>query len=48
MIEDKKLGVFEKYLTLWIALCIGAGLLLGRFVPAFGEYQQNLTYFEKE
>jgi len=31
MTEDKKLGVFEKYLTLWIALCIGAGLLLGRF-----------------
>ena len=44
MTEDKKLGVFEKYLTLWIALCIVAGLLLGRFVPAFGEYLDSLKF----
>jgi ACR3 family arsenite transporter len=28
------LGVFERYLTLWVALCIVAGIVLGRFVPA--------------
>jgi len=46
MTEDKevKLGVFEKYLTLWIALCIVAGLLLGRFSPAFGEYMDSLKF----
>jgi len=32
--EEAKLGVFDKYLTLWIVLCIIVGLLLGRYVPA--------------
>jgi ACR3 family arsenite transporter len=27
------LGTFERYLTLWVALCIIAGIVLGRFVP---------------
>jgi len=42
MKSDAKLGFFEKYLTVWIALCIFAGLLLGRFVPAFGVYLDSL------
>jgi ACR3 family arsenite transporter len=41
---DKKLGVFEKYLTLWIALCIIIGLLLGRFLPSFGIYMDSLKF----
>jgi len=36
------LGIFEKYLTLWIAVCIIAGLLLGRFFPAFGRFLDSL------
>ncbi|MBL6457356.1 ACR3 family arsenite efflux transporter [Belnapia sp. T6] len=28
------MGVFERYLTLWVALCIIAGILLGQAVPA--------------
>jgi len=24
---------FERYLSLWVALCIGAGILLGQFIP---------------
>ena len=42
--ETAKLGVFEKYLTLWIAVCIAAGLLLGRFFPAFGGYLDSLKF----
>ncbi len=41
---DKKLGVFEKYLTLWIAICIILGLLLGRGLPSFGEYLDSLKF----
>ncbi len=33
MQEEKKLTVFERYLTLWVLLCIGAGILLGKTVP---------------
>ena len=29
--EIKSIGFFEKYLTIWVALCIGAGILLGHF-----------------
>ncbi len=30
----KRLNVFERYLTVWVGLCMVAGLLLGRFAPA--------------
>ena len=29
--DAKTIGFFEKYLTIWVALCIGAGILLGHF-----------------
>ena len=29
----KGLGFFEKYLTVWVVLCIAAGILLGRLAP---------------
>ncbi len=29
--EKKHIGIFEKYLTIWVALCIGAGILIGNF-----------------
>src|SRR5207248_5794099 len=28
------LGTFERYLTLWVALCIIVGIVLGRLLPA--------------
>jgi ACR3 family arsenite transporter len=28
------MGVFERYLTLWVALCIVAGIVLGQMMPA--------------
>jgi arsenite transporter len=27
------MGIFERYLSVWVALCIGAGVLLGNFFP---------------
>lgn len=30
----RRLSVFERYLTLWVALCIVAGVLLGSLIPA--------------
>jgi ACR3 family arsenite transporter len=29
--KTKKIAFFEKYLTLWVALCIGLGILIGNF-----------------
>jgi ACR3 family arsenite transporter len=31
--ENARLGVFERYLTLWVALCIVTGIVLGHFLP---------------
>ncbi|MFC1485298.1 ACR3 family arsenite efflux transporter [bacterium] len=31
--EERRLSFFEKYLTLWVLVCIVLGILLGRFVP---------------
>jgi len=38
------LGVFEKYLTLWIAICVVVGLLVGRFIPHFGQLMDDLKF----
>jgi len=42
--KEVSLGLFEKYLTLWIAICIVLGLLLGRFFPAFGQHLDSLKF----
>jgi ACR3 family arsenite transporter len=42
--KEASLGIFEKYLTLWIAVCIIAGLLVGRFVPQFGQFMDSLKF----
>jgi arsenite transporter len=33
----RPLGFFERWLTLWVLLCIGAGILLGRAWPALAQ-----------
>ncbi len=35
--ESKGLGFFEKYLTVWVLLCIVAGVILGKIVPQFAK-----------
>ena len=31
--EPKGLGFFERYLTLWVLLCIAGGIVLGKVAP---------------
>jgi len=42
--HEASLGLFEKYLTLWIAICIIVGLLIGRFLPQFGQLVDSLKF----
>jgi ACR3 family arsenite transporter len=38
MVEQRhEIGFFERYLTLWVVLCIVAGILLGKIVPNFAK-----------
>lgn len=42
--KERRLGIWEKYLSLWVALCIGAGIGLGRVFPQFSTTLGELTY----
>lgn len=46
MSEEKSSGIsfFEKYLTVWVALCMVGGILIGRFLPAIPEFLGKLEY----
>ncbi len=35
--KKRDMGVFERYLTLWVALCIAGGILLGVYAPDFAK-----------
>jgi arsenite transporter len=40
------LGIFERYLTLWVALCILAGIVLGRLTPGPFQMLGRMTVAE--
>ena len=42
--EKKRLSLFERYLTLWVALCIVAGTLIGNWWPSTATWLSQFTY----
>ena len=42
---DTKSGmsIFERYLTVWVGLCIVGGIFLGKFAPEFARYLDSLS-----
>lgn len=43
--ENKGLGVFERYLTIWVALCIVVGILIGQFLPVIPNTLNKFEYY---
>jgi ACR3 family arsenite transporter len=43
--KEKKLHFFEKYLTLWVLLCIAAGMILGKVAPQFAGWLDGLAIY---
>ncbi len=43
---ERRLTIFEKYLTLWVVLCIAAGILLGRTVPSVATVLDSLSVYQ--
>jgi len=41
--KERRLGVWEKYLSLWVALCIGAGIGIGKVFPKISDVLGGLT-----
>lgn len=45
MAKQKELSIFEKYLTLWVLLCIAGGILLGRMAPEIAVKLDSLSIY---
>ncbi len=42
--KTPQIGFFDKYLTVWVALCMVAGVLIGRFLPALPVFLGRFEY----
>ncbi len=42
--KSQGIGFFEKYLTIWVLLCMAAGVLTGRFLPGVPAFLENFEY----
>jgi ACR3 family arsenite transporter len=43
--KPKGLGFFEKYLTVWVILCIGVGIILGKLAPQVAGFLDGLAIY---
>ena len=42
--EKKGIGFFERYLTVWVAICIVVGIAIGQWFPAIPETLGKFEY----
>jgi len=42
--EKAEIGFFEKYLTVWVLLCMVAGVLIGKFLPCIPSFLGQFEY----
>ena len=43
--SKQAMSVFERYLTVWVGLCIAGGILLGRFAPGVATWLDGLAIY---
>ncbi len=43
--QPKGLNVFEKYLTIWVLLCIAGGIVLGKAAPQFAKFLDGIAIY---
>ena len=46
--DSQGMGFFERYLTLWVALCIIAGIALGKLAPGFAKTLDGMAIYVNE
>ncbi len=44
--EPKHLSIFEKYLTIWVVICIAAGIMLGKTAPSLAYALDSLSVYQ--
>lgn len=42
--KTEGIGFFQKYLTIWVALCMVVGVLVGKFLPGIPEFLNKFEY----
>ena len=42
--SESGISFFEKYLTLWVIVCMAAGILIGQFIPGIPEFLGRFEY----
>jgi arsenite transporter len=42
--KEKRLNVFERYLSLWVALCMGVGILVGKMFPGAVDVLRGMEF----
>jgi len=45
---ERKLNLFEKYLYVWVLLCIALGIIIGKVVPNSAKFLDGLSIFVNE
>lgn len=44
--EKKGLGIFEKYLTLWVVVCMVIGVMIGKYLPVIPDVLGKFDYYQ--
>lgn len=45
-VKAREMSIFEKYLTLWVTLCIGAGIALGKIAPQVAVSLDGFSFYQ--
>jgi ACR3 family arsenite transporter len=43
-VKKPEIGFFQKYLTVWVAICMVVGVLIGKFIPGIPEFLNGFEY----
>lgn len=42
--EKSSMGIFQRYLTVWVLLCMAVGILIGKFAPQIPDFLNRFEY----
>lgn len=42
--KTPSIGFFQKYLTIWVAICMAVGVLIGKFIPSIPSFLNQFEY----
>jgi ACR3 family arsenite transporter len=48
MVQERGMSIFERYLSLWVGLCIIAGIVLGKAAPGMARFLDGLALYVGE